>query len=257
MAGDDRDPGRWCSARRWSRVVDRRADRHRRGAPAWLYTRIRPVLDLMQTIPTFVYLIPTLVLFGLGMVPGLISTVIFALPAPIRLTYLGISSVPMPLLEAGEAFGATRCQLLWKVELPLRPADHHGRHHPVHHAVAVDGGDRGAGRRRRPRQAGGARAQHRQYRAWASRPASPSSSSPSCSTASASSAGAAAGGGHEHDAGRRASSMSTSSSASAPQGRARAARPGRRAATRSSPRPAACSARRHRPSPSSAARSAC
>jgi ABC-type proline/glycine betaine transport system permease subunit len=52
------------------------------------------VLDLMQTLPTFVYLIPTLVLFGLGVVPGLISTVIFALPAPIRLTHLGISAVP-------------------------------------------------------------------------------------------------------------------------------------------------------------------
>lgn len=84
----------------------------------WLYTVIRPVLDLMQTIPTFVYLIPTLILFGLGVVPGLISTVIFALPAPIRLTYLGVAAVPRPLLEAGEAFGATRSQLLWKVELP-------------------------------------------------------------------------------------------------------------------------------------------
>ncbi|WP_029003762.1 choline ABC transporter permease subunit [Azorhizobium doebereinerae] len=84
----------------------------------WLYTAIRPVLDLMQTIPTFVYLIPTLVLFGLGVVPGLISTVIFALPAPIRLTHLGISSVPSALVEAGEAFGATRRQLLFKVELP-------------------------------------------------------------------------------------------------------------------------------------------
>lgn len=84
----------------------------------WLFTLIRPVLDLMQTIPTFVYLIPTLILFGLGVVPGLISTVIFAIPAPIRLTQLGISSVPKPLIEAGEAFGATRRQLLWKVELP-------------------------------------------------------------------------------------------------------------------------------------------
>ena len=83
-----------------------------------LYATLRPVLDLMQTLPTFVYLIPTLVLFGLGVVPGLISTVIFALPAPIRLTQLGISSVPTPLLEAGEAFGATRLQMLWKVELP-------------------------------------------------------------------------------------------------------------------------------------------
>jgi glycine betaine/proline transport system substrate-binding protein len=83
-----------------------------------LFAVLRPVLDLMQTLPTFVYLIPTLVLFGLGVVPGLISTVIFALPAPIRLTHLGISSVPKPLIEAGEAFGATPMQLLWKVELP-------------------------------------------------------------------------------------------------------------------------------------------
>ena len=84
----------------------------------WLYTILRPVLDLMQTIPTFVYLIPTLILFGLGVVPGLISTVIFAIPAPIRLTCLGITSVPTQLIEAGQAFGATKRQLLWKVELP-------------------------------------------------------------------------------------------------------------------------------------------
>jgi len=82
------------------------------------HAALHPVLDLMQTLPTFVYLIPTLVLFGLGVVPGLISTVIFALPAPIRLTHLGISNVPIALREAGEAFGATPWQLLWKVELP-------------------------------------------------------------------------------------------------------------------------------------------
>jgi glycine betaine/proline transport system permease protein len=84
----------------------------------WLYTAIRPILDLMQTIPTFVYLIPALILFGLGVVPGLISTIIFAVPAPVRLTYLGVASAPKPLIEAGEAFGATGWQLLWKVELP-------------------------------------------------------------------------------------------------------------------------------------------
>jgi glycine betaine/proline transport system permease protein len=84
----------------------------------WLYRLLHPVLDLMQTIPTFVYLIPTLVLFGLGVVPGLISTVIFAVPAPIRLTHLGISSVPTQLREVGEAFGATGRQLLFKIELP-------------------------------------------------------------------------------------------------------------------------------------------
>ncbi|WP_029006991.1 choline ABC transporter permease subunit [Azospirillum halopraeferens] len=84
----------------------------------WLYQVLRPVLDLTQTIPTFVYLIPTLILFGLGVVPGLISTVIFAVAAPVRLTHLGISSTPRPLLEAGESFGASRRQLLWKIELP-------------------------------------------------------------------------------------------------------------------------------------------
>ena len=84
----------------------------------WLYNALSPVLDLMQTIPTFVYLIPALILFGLGMVPGLIATVIFAIPAPIRLTHLGITSTPTALIEAGEAFGATRRQLLYKVELP-------------------------------------------------------------------------------------------------------------------------------------------
>jgi glycine betaine/proline transport system permease protein len=84
----------------------------------WLYQALRPILDLMQTLPTFVYLIPALILFGLGLAPGLISTVIFAVPAPIRLTHLGISSVPNQLIEAGEAFGATKRQLLWKVELP-------------------------------------------------------------------------------------------------------------------------------------------
>lgn len=83
-----------------------------------LFAAMRPVLDLMQTIPTFVYLIPALILFGLGMVPGLIATVVFAIPAPIRLTQLGVSSTPRQLIEAGEAFGATKSQLLWKVELP-------------------------------------------------------------------------------------------------------------------------------------------
>ncbi|WP_312526049.1 choline ABC transporter permease subunit [Paracoccus sp. (in: a-proteobacteria)] len=83
-----------------------------------LYAWMRPVLDLMQTLPTFVYLIPAIVFFGIGMVPGLIATVIFVLPAPVRLTYLGISSTPASLVEAAKSFGATPRQLLWKVELP-------------------------------------------------------------------------------------------------------------------------------------------
>jgi glycine betaine/proline transport system permease protein len=83
-----------------------------------LYASLSPVLDLMQTLPTFVYLIPAIVFFGLGMVPGLIATVIFVLPAPIRLTHLGVSSTPQSLMEAATAFGATPRQRLWKVELP-------------------------------------------------------------------------------------------------------------------------------------------
>jgi len=83
-----------------------------------LYAGIRPVLDLMQTLPTFVYLIPAIVFFGIGMVPGLIATVIFVLPAPIRLTYLGVFSTPKELVEAVRAFGATDWQTLYKVELP-------------------------------------------------------------------------------------------------------------------------------------------
>jgi glycine betaine/proline transport system permease protein len=83
-----------------------------------LYRFMVPILDLMQTLPTFVYLIPAIVFFGLGMVPGLIATVIFVLPAPIRLTHLGVSSTPQALMEAATAFGATPKQRLWKVELP-------------------------------------------------------------------------------------------------------------------------------------------
>lgn len=83
-----------------------------------LYRAMAPILDLMQTLPTFVYLIPAIVFFGIGMVPGLIATVIFVLPAPIRLTQLGIASTPKELLEAAEAFGAKPSQTLWKIELP-------------------------------------------------------------------------------------------------------------------------------------------
>lgn len=82
------------------------------------YAFARPILDLMQTLPTFVYLIPAIIFFGLGMVPGLVATVIFVVPAPIRLTQLGISSTPKAMIEAGQAFGASKSQLLWKVELP-------------------------------------------------------------------------------------------------------------------------------------------
>jgi glycine betaine/proline transport system permease protein len=72
----------------------------------------------MQTMPTFVYLIPVLILFGLGGASAVIVTIIFAMPAPVRMTHLGLTSVPTPMLEAGKSFGATARQLLWKVELP-------------------------------------------------------------------------------------------------------------------------------------------
>ena len=71
----------------------------------WLFRILRPVLDLMQTLPTFVYLIPALILFGLGLAPGLVTTVIFSIAAPIRLTHLGITSVPKQLIEAGQSRG--------------------------------------------------------------------------------------------------------------------------------------------------------
>ncbi|WP_018249870.1 ABC transporter permease [Orenia marismortui] len=79
----------------------------------------RPILDFMQTIPPFVYLIPALMFFGLGNVSGVIATVVFAIAPPIRLTNLGIRQVSDELKEAGRSFGCTPLQMLYKVELPL------------------------------------------------------------------------------------------------------------------------------------------
>lgn len=80
---------------------------------------VRPVLDFMQTMPAFVYLIPAAMLFGLGRVPGTIATVIFAMPPVVRLTSLGIRQVSAEQVEAGNAFGCTSTQLLFKVQLPI------------------------------------------------------------------------------------------------------------------------------------------
>jgi glycine betaine/proline transport system permease protein len=80
---------------------------------------IRPVLDGMQTMPSFVYLIPALLFFGLGKVPAIIATVIYAVPPAIRLTCLGLRQVPVETVEAARAFGSTPFQLLTKVQLPL------------------------------------------------------------------------------------------------------------------------------------------
>ncbi len=79
----------------------------------------KPLLDVMQTTPSFVYLVPVVMLFGIGTVPGTIATVIFATPALIKLTYLGIHSVPVESTEAGIAYGATRWQQLRYVKFPL------------------------------------------------------------------------------------------------------------------------------------------
>lgn len=80
---------------------------------------IRPILDAMQTTPAFVYLVPIVMLFGIGNVPGVVVTIIFALPPIIRLTILGIKQVPADLIEAAESFGASPRQMLFKVQLPL------------------------------------------------------------------------------------------------------------------------------------------
>ncbi len=79
----------------------------------------RPILDAMQTTPAFVYLVPIVMLFGIGNVPGVVVTIIFALPPLIRLTNLGIRQVPADLVEAAQAFGASPRQLLYKVQIPL------------------------------------------------------------------------------------------------------------------------------------------
>jgi len=82
-------------------------------------TVVRPILDIMQTIPSFVYLVPIVMLFGVGIAPGVIATIVFAMPPIIRLTNLGIRNVRADLVEAGDAFGATKTQVLVEVQLPL------------------------------------------------------------------------------------------------------------------------------------------
>ncbi len=80
---------------------------------------IKPILDFMQTMPAFVYLIPAVAFFGIGVVPGMVASIIFALPPTVRFTALGIRQIPEELDEAAIAFGATSAQKLFKVELPL------------------------------------------------------------------------------------------------------------------------------------------
>lgn len=89
----------------------------------WVNTIVKPLLDLMQTMPAFVYLIPAVAFFGIGMVPGVFTSIIFALPPVVRFTNLGIRQVPEELVEAAESFGSTGAQKLFKVELPLAKAN--------------------------------------------------------------------------------------------------------------------------------------
>ncbi|OGN91091.1 MAG: glycine/betaine ABC transporter [Chloroflexi bacterium RBG_13_46_14] len=84
-----------------------------------IYGILRPILDFMQTMPAFVYLIPAVFFFGLGKVPAVVATCIYAIPPCIRLTNLGIRQVPAETVEAGKAFGTTPRQLLFKIQLPL------------------------------------------------------------------------------------------------------------------------------------------
>jgi glycine betaine/proline transport system permease protein len=89
----------------------------------WVEKVVRPILDAMQTMPSFVYLIPALMLFGLGKVPAVFATIIYSMPPVIRLTNVGIRHVPRSVVEAAEAFGADRLQILFNVQLPLaRPS---------------------------------------------------------------------------------------------------------------------------------------
>lgn len=89
------------------------ASRHRRVEKAF-----RPVLDVMQTVPPWVYLIPAVMIFSLGRTPALIATVVYGLPPMLRITTLALKQVPKPLLELGNALGAKRSTILWKIELP-------------------------------------------------------------------------------------------------------------------------------------------
>ncbi|STS84569.1 L-proline glycine betaine ABC transport system permease protein ProW [Klebsiella pneumoniae] len=111
----------------------------------------------MQTTPAFVYLVPIVMLFGIGNVPGVVVTIIFALPPIVRLTILGINQVPADLIEASRSFGASPRQLLFKVQLPLAmPTIMAGVNQTLMLAL-VDGSDRLDDRRRRPRPDGAAR----------------------------------------------------------------------------------------------------
>ncbi len=117
---------------------------------AWFDRVQRVVVDTLQTLPSFVYLIPVVMLFRVGDVTALIAIVAFAVTPAIRYTIHGIRQVPPHLIEAAIATGCTRRQILWRVQLPLALPGDHARHQPDHPVRAIDAGDHRAGRHARP-----------------------------------------------------------------------------------------------------------
>ena len=106
-------------------------------------------MDLMQTMPAFVWLVPVVTLFGIGVVPGVVATIIFALPPGVRLTELGIRNVDAEIVEAAQRLRRHAAADPVRRPAAAGAADHHGRRQPGHHAGSVDGGHRRSGRRRR------------------------------------------------------------------------------------------------------------
>ena len=108
----------------------------------WFEKALWPLLNVMQSLPHFSYLIPVAVFIGVGHKAGTIATILFAVPPMARLTILGLRTIPPEIVEAGVMAGCTPRQLLWKVKLPAARPIAHGRRQPGHHAVPRHGGDR-------------------------------------------------------------------------------------------------------------------
>ena len=131
---------------------------------------LRPILDGMQTMPSFVYLVPGILFFGLGNVPAIMATVIYAVPPVIRLTNLGIRQVSAEAVEAARSFGATPLQLLIKVQIPMAFAHHNGGHQPDHYDGSGHGSHSHPSGCRGPRRSGlsclGAAGSREQRHSW-------------------------------------------------------------------------------------------
>ena len=146
--------------------------------------RLRPVLDTAQVMPAYVYLIPCVAFFGIGVPAAVVATLIFAVAPAVRLTSLGLRQVPVVSTEVGRSFGSTGQQLLGKVQLPLARQDGPARPQPGDHDGLRHRRDRLADRHRRCRRSGAGRDCRSSTPSWRSRPASASCSRPSPSTGS-------------------------------------------------------------------------